>query len=66
MPLREYQFHSRYPYHPRASEDKWDIDGHHCLESHGIPGNTRSSKWVQIQQQLLPKESTWATLGVAK
>jgi hypothetical protein len=31
------------------------IDGHHRLESHGIPRHTCFSKWVQFQQQLLPE-----------
>jgi hypothetical protein len=44
------------------------IDGRHRrrLESHGIPRNTRSSKGVQIKQQLLPERNSRVTLRVAK
>jgi hypothetical protein len=45
-----------------------NIDGHRRLrlESHGIPRDLRSSKWVQIQQQPLPERNTQAILEVAK
>jgi hypothetical protein len=41
-------------------------DDHHRLESHGISRNTRSSKWLHIQQPLSPEPNTQAILGVAK
>jgi hypothetical protein len=53
---------------PRGHMSRFNakINDHHCLESHGIPRKMRSSKGVQIQQQLLLERNTWATLGVAK
>jgi hypothetical protein len=39
------------------------VDGHHCLESQRIPLNIPSSKWVQIQQQLLSKRKTFEPLS---
>jgi hypothetical protein len=42
---------------PRGHVSRFNakVDGHHRLEAHGIPCNTRSPKRVQVQQQLLPE-----------